>query len=70
MGYRRHYAILLDRKGNVIKEGVNSELDELRNLSKSGKDYLQKILERETERTGIPSLKISFNGFNSPVLPA
>ena len=39
----------------------NSELDELRNLSKSGKDYLQKILERETERTGIPSLKISFN---------
>ncbi|MDA9345147.1 DNA mismatch repair protein MutS, partial [Flavobacteriales bacterium] len=36
-------------------------LDELRQLSKSGKDYLQQILERETERTGIPSLKISFN---------
>ena len=49
------------QKGNVISEGVNSELDELRNLSKSGKDYLQQILERETERTGIPSLKISFN---------
>ena len=48
-------------KGGVIKEGVNSELDELRNLSKSGKDFLQKILERETEKTGIPSLKISFN---------
>ena len=48
-------------KGNVIKEGVNTELDELRNLSKSGKDYLQKILERESEKTGIPSLKISFN---------
>jgi DNA mismatch repair protein MutS len=48
-------------KGGVIKEEVNSELDELRNLSKSGKDFLQKILERETEKTGIPSLKISFN---------
>ena len=48
-------------KGGVIKEGVNLELDELRNLSKSGKDFLQKILERETEKTGIPSLKISFN---------
>jgi len=48
-------------KGGVIKEGVNSELDELRNLSKSGKDFLQKILERETDKTGIPSLKISFN---------
>ncbi|MBT3417171.1 MAG: DNA mismatch repair protein MutS [Flavobacteriales bacterium] len=51
----------LIQKGNVIKEGVNSELDELRNLSKSGKDYLQQILERETEKTGISSLKISFN---------
>ena len=51
----------LVNKGNIIKEGVNTELDELRQLSKSGKDYLQQILERETERTGIPSLKISFN---------
>ena len=48
-------------KGNVIKKGINSELDELRNLSKSGKDYLQQILERESKKTGIPSLKISFN---------
>ena len=37
-------------KGNVIKEGINPELDELRNLSKSGKDYLQQILERESEK--------------------
>tara|TARA_B110000090_G_scaffold66941_1_gene76776 strand:+ start:346 stop:2949 length:2604 start_codon:yes stop_codon:yes gene_type:complete len=51
----------LVNKGNIIKKGVNTELDELRQLSKSGKDYLQQILERETERTGIPSLKISFN---------
>ncbi|MGY8987720.1 MAG: DNA mismatch repair protein MutS [Flavobacteriales bacterium] len=51
----------LIQKGNVIKEGVNSELDELQTLSKSGKDYLQQILERETEKTGISSLKISFN---------
>ena len=51
----------LVNKGNIIKKGVNTELDELRQLSKSGKDYLQQILGRETERTGIPSLKISFN---------
>ncbi len=51
----------LVNKGNIIKKGVNTGLDELRQLSKSGKDYLQQILERETERTGIPSLKISFN---------
>ena len=51
----------LIQKGNVIKAGINSELDDLRNLSKSGKDYLQQILERETEKTGISSLKISFN---------
>ena len=48
-------------KGNVIKLGFNSELDELRDLSKSGKDYLNQILEREIENTGISSLKISFN---------
>ena len=48
-------------KGNVIKEGVNIELDKLRQLSSSGKEHLDKILERETERTGIPSLKVSFN---------
>ena len=49
------------KKGNVIKEYFNSELDELRNLSISGKDYLNKILEREKNNTGITSLKISFN---------
>ncbi len=49
------------KKGNVIKENFNSELDELRSLSTSGKDYLNKILEREKNNTGITSLKISFN---------
>ncbi len=48
-------------KGNVIAEGVNEELDELRKIAYSGKDYLNSIVEREIERTGIPSLKISFN---------
>ncbi len=48
-------------KGNVILEGVSKELDDLRNLSFAGKDYLSKIQERETERTGISSLKIGFN---------
>lgn len=48
-------------KGNVIAEGVHSELDELRLLAFHGKDYLQKVQERESEKTGIPSLKISFN---------
>lgn len=48
-------------KGQVIAEGVNAELDELRQLAFSGKDFLQKIQEREAERTGIPSLKISYN---------
>lgn len=48
-------------KGQVIADGVNAELDELRQLAFSGKDFLQKIQEREAERTGIPSLKISYN---------
>jgi DNA mismatch repair protein MutS len=48
-------------KGNVIAKGVNAELDELRNLSFSGKDYLITIQQREVENTGIPSLKIGFN---------
>ena len=52
---------MLVHKGNVIKEGVNKELDELRSIQNSGKDYLDKMLEREIERTGITSLKISFN---------
>ncbi|HJN64474.1 MAG TPA: DNA mismatch repair protein MutS [Flavobacteriales bacterium] len=48
-------------KGNVINIGVNSELDELRSISISAKEVLQQILERESQATGIPSLKISFN---------
>ena len=48
-------------KGNVVAEGVNSELDELRSIMRSGKDYLVNLQQRESERTGIPSLKVSFN---------
>ena len=48
-------------KGNAIAEGVSGELDELRNIANSGKEYLDGMLARETERTGIPSLKIAFN---------
>ncbi len=48
-------------KGNAIKTGYSPELDELRNLSQSGKDYLEGIQKRESEFTQIPSLKISFN---------
>ena len=51
----------LVNKGNVIASGVNHELDELRSISYSGKDYLLKIQIREVERTGISSLKVSFN---------
>ncbi len=51
----------LINKGKVIKAGVNSELDELRQLAYSGKDYLLQIQQREIEQTGISSLKISFN---------
>jgi len=48
-------------KGNVMAEGVNDELDDLRSTLNSGKDALIEIQEREIESTGIPSLKISFN---------
>lgn len=48
-------------KGNVMASGVSKELDELRAISSSAKAYLEEIREREMERTGIPSLKISFN---------
>jgi len=48
-------------KGKTIADGYSSELDELRDLAFSGKDYLNKMLERETERTGITSLKIASN---------
>ena len=48
-------------KGNSIAAGVSKELDELRSISSSGKEYLEALLQRETERTGISSLKIAFN---------
>ena len=48
-------------KGDIIADGVDSELDELRQIARHGKDYLQQLQEREIERTGIPSLKISYN---------
>ncbi|WP_396149151.1 DNA mismatch repair protein MutS [Flavobacterium sp.] len=48
-------------KGNAIAVGVNTELDELRTISSTGKGYLEALEKRESESTGIPSLKISFN---------
>ena len=54
-------APVLVSKGNVIAAGVNDELDDLRSLSTSGKDYLAAIQQRESDNTGIPSLKIGFN---------
>ena len=52
---------LLINKGGVIKSGINEDLDELRRIAYSGKDYLLQIQQRESELTGIPSLKIAFN---------
>lgn len=54
-------APFLINKGGVIADGVNEELDELRSIAYSGKDYLLQIQQREIERTGIQSLKIGFN---------
>ena len=48
-------------KGGVIQDGVNADLDELRQISYSGKDYLLQIQQRESELTGIPSLKVAYN---------
>ncbi|UUV21396.1 DNA mismatch repair protein MutS [Paenimyroides aestuarii] len=48
-------------KGNAIANGVNEELDELRNISQSGKSFLEALEQREIETTGIPSLKVAFN---------
>lgn len=48
-------------KGSIINRGVNEELDSLRQIAYSGKDYLLKLQQAEAERTGIPSLKISYN---------
>ncbi len=52
---------LVANQGNLIRENVHAELDELRRISSSGKDYLEKIQQQEAMRTGIPSLKISYN---------
>ena len=52
---------LLINKGGVIADNVNGELDELRKIAYSGKDYLLQIQQREIEQTGIPSLKIAYN---------
>lgn len=51
----------LVNRGGIIAKGVNAELDELRTIAYSGKDYLLQIQQREIEETGIPSLKIAFN---------
>ncbi len=51
----------LINKGSIINRGVNEELDSLRQIAYSGKDYLLKLQQAEAERTGIPSLKISYN---------
>lgn len=48
-------------RGNVINSGVNEELDQLREIKNHGKEYLMKIQQRESDETGIPSLKIGFN---------
>lgn len=52
---------LITTKGGLIKEGIDAELDELRKIAYSGKDYLVQITQREIERTGISSLKIAYN---------
>lgn len=52
---------MLLNRGNVIQPGVSEELDDLRKIAYSGKDYLAQMQERESQRTGIPSLKIAFN---------
>ncbi len=54
-------APMLIHLGGIIKEGVHAELDELRSIAFAGKDYLLQVQKREVERTGIGSLKISFN---------
>ena len=52
---------MLVHQGGIIKTGVNAELDELRTIAFAGKDYLLQVQKREVERTGIASLKVSFN---------
>lgn len=52
---------IISNQGNIIKDGIDEELDELRKIAYSGKDYLIQIQKREVERTGISSLKIAYN---------
>lgn len=52
---------VLANKGGVIREGVSKELDDLRAIASSGKEYLLRIQQQESETTGIPSLKVAFN---------
>jgi DNA mismatch repair protein MutS len=52
---------ILINRGNILRHGIDADLDELRSLAHSGKEFLQRIQERESEATGIPSLKIHFN---------
>lgn len=54
-------APMLVHQGNIIKDGVDAELDEYRGLANTGKDYLVALQQRETQRTGISSLKVAFN---------
>jgi len=54
-------APMLVHQGGIIKEGVDAELDELRSIAFAGKDYLLQVQRREIERTGISSLKVSYN---------
>ncbi|MDH4057663.1 MAG: DNA mismatch repair protein MutS, partial [Cyclobacteriaceae bacterium] len=57
----REDAPMLSHQGGIIKDGIHAELDELRSIAFSGKDFLLQIQKREIERTGINSLKISYN---------
>ena len=51
----------VSNRGGIISKGVNAELDDLREISTSGKDYLLHVQQRESDRTGIPSLKVGYN---------
>lgn len=57
----RENVSIASNQGHIIKDGIDAELDELRKIAFSGKDYLLQIQKREVERTGISSLKISYN---------
>ena len=58
---RREDVSIHSNQGGIIKDGIDPTLDELRSISGSGKDYLLQVQRREVERTGINSLKISYN---------